>query len=335
MIMQRSKPFLSSRTKNAPATALLPIKPSLQDDISFSVWLEQSPDALLITDTAGTIEYVNPAFESLSGYAQGEVRGQSPSILKSAAHDAAFYRTMWLTISSGGAFRGMLVIRRKNGALIHVENTSWPITDSEGRIVHYACQIRDATERLQEIDKLTHAATHDPLTHLPNRTLFHDRLRQALRQAARREEELAVAILDFDRFRDINTRHGHPAGDAVLRRVARRIAGCVREADTVARIGGDEFALILPSAGEHASTHVLEKVRDSNDGTMQHNAYLIGVSLSIGAAIYPRDGTDAQALCKKADRAMYAAKQAGGNCVRFHHASDPNCARAQCPITAT
>jgi diguanylate cyclase (GGDEF)-like protein/PAS domain S-box-containing protein len=298
---------------------LLPFGHSFRGDASFSSWLDQNPDALLMTDAAGVIEYVNPAFESLTGYPRAEAVGRKPSILKSGAHDDEFYRGLWRSILAGHPFRGVFVDRRKSGALVHAENLIWPVLSGHGRITNFVCQTRDVTERVREAEKLAHAATHDPLTDLPNRTLFLDRLELALRHAARREEVLAVAIFDIDRFRDTNNRYGHLAGDAVLQAVARRSASCVREADTVARIGGDELALILPNASERAGTvAVFEKVRAANAVPVRYEDRLIRVSVSIGASIYPRDATDAEGLRKHADGAMYAAKRAGGNCVRFY-----------------
>ena len=301
-----------------------------RDGVSSSTWFDQIPDALFITDAAGVIEYVNPAFEGLTGYLRAEAVGQKPSILKSGVQDDDYYRGLWRSILAGRSFRGVFVNRKKSGELIHAENLIWPITNGHGRIANFVCQTRDVTVRVHEAENLAHAATHDPLTDLPNRTLFLDRLGLALRHAARRKEGIAVGILDVDRFRDINNRYGHLAGDAVLQAVARRSASCVREADTVARIGGDELALILPDAGEYAGViAVFDKVRTVNAIPIRYGGRLIHVSVSIGASIYPRDSVDAETLRVRADKAMYTAKRAGGNCVRFYRARDPEGARSQ------
>ena len=296
--------------------------PSFGEDAVFSSWLEQRPDPLFVTDPAGVIEYANPAFEALTGFMRGEAVGCKPSILKSGRQDEEFYRGLWRSLLAGQPFRAVFVNRRKSGELFHAENVIWPVFNGHGRIARFVCETRDVTERLCERERLAHAATHDPLTDLPNRTLFLDRLTLALRHAARRAEGLAVAILDIDRFRDANTRHGHLAGDALLQAVARRIASCVRETDTVARIGGDEFGLILPDAGDRAVA-VFEKVRSTNEVPISYEDGLIRMSVSIGAAVYPRDATDSEALRKHADSAMYAAKRAGGNCIRFYRARVP------------
>lgn len=301
--------------------SLLPDSPtglSCRDGAFHSSWLEQRPDPLFVTDTAGTISYVNPAFEALTGFSRGEAVGRKPSILKSGRQDGEFYRGLWRNLLDGQAFRGVFVNRRREGALFHSENSIWPVFDEHRRVVGFVCEMRDISERVLEREKLAHAATHDPLTDLPNRSLFLDRLELALRHAARREEGVAVAILDIDRFRDTNTRYGHAAGDALLQAVAKRTLSCVREGDTVARVGGDELALILPDVSGHgAAEPVLEKVRSTNAVPVRYEDRLIRITVSIGAAIYPPDGQDAETLRKHADRAMYAAKRAGGNAIRF------------------
>ncbi|HEY6864784.1 MAG TPA: diguanylate cyclase [Burkholderiales bacterium] len=282
-----------------------------------SRWFEQSPDPVLVTDPDGTIRYVNPAFERVTGYGRGEALGRTPAMLKSGIHEPDFYRGLWQQLLAGKPFRAVFVNRRKGGELFHAENVIWPLIDADGRIAAIVCESRDVSERVRSIEKLAHAATHDPLTDLPNRTLFLDRLGQALRQATRRNETVAVAIMDIDRFRDTNNIFGHPAGDAVLRAVARRTEAYVREADTVARIGGDELALLLPGADDHAAA-VLEKVRAANAVPVEFDERSIGVSVSIGACNFPTDGRDVEDLHKRADVAMYEAKRSGGNRVRFY-----------------
>jgi diguanylate cyclase (GGDEF)-like protein/PAS domain S-box-containing protein len=301
----------------AMGSNLLSVSRTFGEGLFLSGWLGQNPDAVLITDRAGVIEYVNPAFEELTGYARAEVLGRKPSILKSGVHDAEFYRRLWQDLLAGNPFRAVFVNRRKTGELYHAENLIWPFRGEDGIIVGFVCQTRDVTERVHSIEKLAHAASHDPLTDLPNRTLFLDRLGQALRQAARRNETVAVGVMDIDRFRDTNNRFGHPAGDAVLQTVARRSRGCLRETDTVARIGGDELALLLPDANTNAPT-VLEKVRAANAAPIEFDGRLIRVSVSIGACMYPDDARDAEELHKRADGAMYEAKHAGGNQVHFY-----------------
>jgi diguanylate cyclase (GGDEF)-like protein/PAS domain S-box-containing protein len=287
-------------------------------EAAFRRYVEQCPDAVLVTDTEGRIVYANPAFERMTGYACAELAGRTPAVLKSGMHEADFYRSLWSTLVAGREFRALFANRRKSGEPYYEDKIIRPLFDAQGRATHYISYGRDATESAREFDKLTHAATHDSLTDLPNRRLFLDRLGQALRHAARRGEPLTVAILDLDSFRDTNNRYGHLAGDAVLQAVAARTRGCVREADTVARIGGDELAIILVGASAPEAASVFSKVVAANAAPVAFDGAHIRATVSVGAASYPHDATDEQALRKQADQAMYAAKAAGGNRYLFH-----------------
>jgi diguanylate cyclase (GGDEF)-like protein/PAS domain S-box-containing protein len=282
-------------------------------DPDFRRAIEQCPDAVLVTDRAGRIVYANPVFERMTGYAGDALAGKTPALLKSGLHEADFYRGLWAALLAGQEFRALFANRRKNGELYYEDKIIRPLLDQRGQAKHFVSYGRDATERAREFQKLTHAATHDSLTDLPNRGLFLDRLGQALRQAARRAEPVTVAILDIDRFRDTNNRYGHLAGDAVLQAVAARTRACVREADTVARIGGDEFAILLVGAGEADAAAVLAKVVAANAAPLMHDGTELRATVSVGAAGFPDDARESEALRKHADAAMYAAKAAGGN----------------------
>ena len=287
-------------------------------DPAFRRYVEQCPDSVLVTDPGGRIVYVNPVFERMTGYALSELVGRTPALLKSGLHEADFYRELWGALLAGREFRALFANRRKSGEPYYEDKIIRPLFDERGRATHFVSFGRDATERAREFDKLMHAATHDSLTDLPNRGLFLDRLDQALRHAARREEQLTLAILDIDRFRDTNNHHGHMAGDAVLQAVAARTRGCVRAADTVARIGGDELALILLDAAEAQAAPVLAKIVAANAAPVRHDGLEIRATVSLGASGYPRDAQEADALRKQADLAMYAAKAAGGNRYLFY-----------------
>ena len=276
-------------------------------DSGFRTYAEHCPDAVLVTDREGRIEYVNSAFERMTGYRSDELVGKRPVALKSGRHEADFYRALWDALLAGHEFRAVFTNRRKGGELYYEEKIIRPLGSG---FVSFG---RDVTERAQELQRLAHAATHDSLTGLPNRSLFLDRLGQALREAQRRREPFTVALLDVDRFRETNNRFGHLAGDAALQAVAMRTRGCVREADTVARVGGDEFGLILTGAGAAAAAKALEKIVAANAAPLAFKDGLMQTSVSIGAATYPDDGSDERELRERADLRMYEAKRAGGN----------------------
>lgn len=271
--------------------------------------LENSGESAYITDPDGTIEYVNPAFEAMTGFVEDEALGRTPAIVKSGVQPDGFYREMWSTLHAGHEFQGVLVNRRRDGSLFHEEKTIRPLFDEAGRIAHYLSCGRNVSERLALQSLLEHQATHDALTGLPNRTLFTDRLERALAQAARTGETFTVAMVDLDGFKALNDRHGHAAGDEALKDVARRLAGCVREADTVARWGGDEFAVLLRDAGD--TGRVVDAIIEA--GRAPAACGDRALRLSLGACRFPDAGRDAAALLHAADAAMYDAKRAGGD----------------------
>jgi diguanylate cyclase (GGDEF)-like protein/PAS domain S-box-containing protein len=280
--------------------------------------MEQWPDVLVVTDARGRIEYVNRAFEATTGYLRQEVLGRTPALLKSGRHDARFYRRLWRRLQHGEAFRGIFVNRGKDGRLFHEEEIIRPLRGPDGRIARFVCAGRDVSALMREMQKLRTAATHDPLTGLPNVALYADRLAQALRAAERRGEGAVVALLDLDDFKRINTRYGHLGGDAVLKAVARRTRRAIRAIDTVARVGGDELALVLPGVqSKAAASALLEKIRAANALVVPFGRRRIPVSVSIGAAIFPGRARTEKGLRRLSDAAMYRAKAAGGNCWRF------------------
>lgn len=282
--------------------------------------MEKVADSIFITDCNGVIEYMNPAFETITGYCREEALGQTPRIIKSGKHDEQFYQQIWETLLQGEVYRNVFINRRKDGQLYHEAVTITPLTDEHGKITHYISSGKDITESIQTQERLHHLAHHDALTGLPNRVLFVERLKHALQRAERRKRAVAVLFLDMDRFKIVNDTLGHEAGDRLLQAMAARLHACIREGDTVARFGGDEFAGFLSDvASPEDVAVVVSKFLDALAPPFLIDGHELFISGSIGISLYPEDGTDTQTLMKNADSAMYRAKQMGGNTSEFYH----------------
>lgn len=281
--------------------------------------LEQTADSIVITNARGIIEYVNAGFEQITGWSREEAIGRTPAMMKSEMQDAELYRRLWETIRRGDVFRGVIINRRKDGSLYYEEKTITPLRDELGVITHYISSGKDITERMQAQERLQYLANHDVLTALPNRLLFTDRLMQAIASSRRHGHELAVLFMDLDRFKVINDSQGHHVGDLLLKQVAARLSGALRKEDTVARLSGDEFAIITPAIGGPKDAALLaEKLLERVSRPFSIDGRQFRVTCSIGVAMFPEDGSDAQALLKHADTAMYSAKAKGKNTYRFY-----------------
>jgi diguanylate cyclase (GGDEF)-like protein/PAS domain S-box-containing protein len=296
------------------------IESSLQ---TLSVAIEQSPVSVVITDADATIQYVNPQFTVETGYGVDEAMGKNPRILQSGLTDRAVFENMWQTLLQGEAWTGEFINRRRNGELFFEEAHIAPVQDDAGNTVQYVAVKLDITERKRAEERLAHLAHHDALTNLPNRPLFQDRMQQALALARRERQRLALLYLDLDGFKTVNDRFGHAVGDLLLQEAARRISGCVRASDTVGRIGGDEFVVLLSRIDtEGAALQVAEKVRAALGSPFTLAGRTVQLSCSIGIALYPDHGDDDLALAHHADLAMYRAKEGGRNAVRLFAAQN-------------
>jgi len=292
---------------------------SIEELGKLSSAVEQASESVFITDRQGTIEYVNPAFERLTGYTQEEVIGKTPAVLKSDEHDDAFYHELWNTILDGRTFRAEFANRTKGGEIYCEEKVVTPINDHHGNLTHFVSTGRDISERKRSEKTIERLAYYDSLTDLPNRVLFTDRLNQALAQARRNSAALAVMFLDLDHFKLVNDTLGHAMGDELLRVAAKRLTGLMREGDTVARVGGDEFTVLLPSAaGPEDATKIADRILEAMRQSWQLGGHEFHLTASLGIAMYPSDGTDGIALLRNADTAMYEAKDKGRDtCQRF------------------
>lgn len=276
-------------------------------------------EAILVTDANNHIVMVNPSFTRVTGYTLEEVSGRNPSVLSSGRHGQDFYRQLWAKLDSEGVWSGELWNRRKNGEA-YVEWASIKrVTDAHGKPTHYVAAFSDITVRKANEENIRHQAQYDALTDLPNRVLLFDRLQQALAQAKREQSRLALMYVDLDKFKQINDSLGHAIGDEVLQRVADRMQACVREVDTVARIGGDEFVVLLPVIeNEEDALIVAEKIRHLLNQPFDIAGQHLEISSSIGIAIYPDHGTTEDEITANADIAMYLAKEAGRDTVKMY-----------------
>ena len=289
-------------------------------DLHIAAIAFESQDGMIVTDAQRTILRVNHAFTQISGYAADEVIGKTPRMLQSGRHDADFYAAMWATIQLEGVWHGEIWNRRKNGEIYPEQITITAVKGSTGPVTHYVAVLRDITERKQLEKEVAQLAFFDTLTQLPNRRLFNDRLTQSLARAQREQSSLALMFIDLDKFKPINDTYGHEAGDSVLQAVARRIESSLRASDTAARVGGDEFLVLLPDLqSKDDALAVAEKIRLALEQPfVTSNGVTLLASASIGIAIYPDQARIQEDLLRLGDRAMYEAKNAGGNAVRLY-----------------
>lgn len=285
-----------------------------QSDAAF----ENSADGILITDARTKILSVNRAFSEITGYSAQEVQGQTPNLLRSGRHDAAFFGAMWASIEQQGRWQGEVWNRRKDGSLYPARLTITAVRDRLGVLRNYVGVLSDITAMKRSQQELEHLAHHDLLTGLPNRLLFDARLIHALERARRDRQRVVLFFLDLDHFKEVNDSQGHLAGDELLRQVAERLTGALRKDDTVARLGGDEFAVILERVNtDDEVVRLAAKLVDVLREPFDIGGHATSIGTSLGIARYPDDGSDASVLLRCADSAMYVAKHEGRNTFRF------------------
>jgi len=271
-------------------------------------------EGILITDAHGTIIEANDTFSRITGYSRNEVLGRNPRILQSGRQGPEFYVEMWRAISQNCYWTGEIWNRRKNGEVYAEMLTISAVYDSNQNIQNYVALFTDITSMKEHQRELEHIAHYDALTDLPNRILLSDRLEQAMVQTQRRNQSLAVLFIDLDDFKAVNDTHGHEVGDELLITVSHRMKDALREGDTLARIGGDEFVAILVDLKQPQECEpILDRVLQAAAMPVAVGDALLQVSASVGVAIYSQDITDADLLLRHADHAMYKAKQTGRN----------------------
>ncbi|MDQ6967739.1 MAG: diguanylate cyclase [Mariprofundaceae bacterium] len=276
-------------------------------------------NAIMVLDMQGNIQLVNPAFSRITGYQAEEVLGKNPRILQSGRQSKEFYQQMWKGILDEGYWEGEIWNRRKNGTIYPEWLIITTIKDKHNDILHYVSTFLDITERKDFEVKLEYLANHDPLTELPNRLLFIDRLSHAMEVSKRSKSKTALIFIDIDGFKLVNDTHGHNVGDALLQEIATRLQGCVRTSDTVARVGGDEFVMIIENISDiDRAINIAEKALLLMRKTFIIDDLECQVGASLGLSIYPDDSEDLDELTKQADAAMYHAKKSGRNRISIY-----------------
>jgi diguanylate cyclase (GGDEF)-like protein/PAS domain S-box-containing protein len=280
---------------------------------------ENTIEGIMITDSNAVITAVNPAFEQITGYAEQEVVGKNPNILHSGRQLADFYQEMWTKLQNTGSWQGEIWNRKKDGEVYPGWLAISTIKDENDNIINYVGVFSDISDIKQAQGDLAFISYHDPLTDLPNRRLFYEHLSHAISRAARTVSNMALMFIDLDRFKHVNDSLGHNIGDELLALVAQRLAEIMRGNDTISRIGGDEFTILIEDmASSHEASTIAEKLINGFSLPFITNGHELFISPSIGISIYPEDGTEPDILLKNADAAMYRAKEQGRNSYKFY-----------------
>jgi diguanylate cyclase (GGDEF)-like protein/PAS domain S-box-containing protein len=279
---------------------------------------ESTAEGILITDARERIVAANPAFTELTGYSAEEVRGKTPSLLRSGRHETRFYDEMWDAVNRAGRWHGEIWNRTKAGEVRPYLMTVTALRDERGVVLNYVGVLRDISTIKQSQQQLEYLANYDALTGLGNRNLFYTRLKIGIDKAQRHKRSLAVVFIDLDNFKVINDTLGHDVGDVLLSEVARRIKTCVRQEDVVCRLGGDEFTVYVEDFNDPESlVGTTQRLTQLISEPYRISGQEIFVTASAGISVYPNDGKTMSELVKNADTAMYKVKEQGKNGFQF------------------
>ncbi|MFC3626129.1 EAL domain-containing protein [Vogesella amnigena] len=274
-------------------------------------------NGILVTDSFSRIVQVNAAFTRITGYEAEEILGRTPALLSSGRHDSGFYHRMWHEIGSHGYWQGEIWNRRKDGTIFPEWQSISAVRGEDGEVTHYISVFSDISSQKEAEQYIRRLAYFDSLTGLPNRALLQDHANQALALSRHDRTSLALMFIDLDRFKNINDTLGHSMGDLLLVEVGRRLSVLLQEKDTLTRLGGDEFIILLPETDESAAGHLAESVVQALSAPYHLNGYELVSTPSIGIAMAPTDGGTLEELLRAADAAMYRAKAEGRSTFRF------------------
>lgn len=283
-----------------------------------STTVEQSSSEVIITDTQGTIVYVNPMFTENTGYSAEEAIGKNSNIVQSGEMPVSFYQNLWRTLKNSKRWKGELINRKKNGEKFWQSMSITPIQDSEGNTTHYLSLKSDISKQKDAEKQLRYQAENDLLTNLPNRPVLLKQLEISIQKAKTDQTRSAVLFMDLDNFKDVNDTLGHMSGDELLKLVALRLRNCIKDKDIIARLGGDEFAIIqhdIQSANEPST--LAEKIIKTITSPFKVDDHLLHIGISIGITLIPDDGHSTSSLLSNSDIAMYSAKESSGSQYKF------------------
>jgi diguanylate cyclase (GGDEF)-like protein/PAS domain S-box-containing protein len=320
---EHSKFDLSILEQSARLAGIAIGRKLIEQNLQIAAIAFESQEGMLVTDANRVILRVNSAFTQITGYTEDEIIGKHPGMLSSGRHDKDFYANMWESIVNTGSWEGEVWNRRKNGEVYPAHLTFTAVKGRDGTTVNYVATLVDITSRKSAEEEIQHLAYYDSLTGLPNRRLLMDRLSQALVTSARGKGGGAILFLDLDHFKTLNDTLGHDVGDLLLKQVSERLTSCVREGDTVARIGGDEFVIMLEGLSDsifeaaRQAEIICEKILVALNQAYHLNTYEYHSTTSIGATLFSGHEVGTDELLKQADIAMYQSKTAGRNAIRF------------------
>jgi len=285
--------------------------------------LDSISDSVIITDIKGNVDYLNQAAERMTGWSKKEARGRAinevMTIIHSTHHQSGVNPAeQVLQTGAPASLESGAVLRRRDGVETIIEDYAAPVHDSTGKLSGAVVVFHDISASKAMTERMAYLAQHDFLTELPNRLLLHDRISQAIQLASRRGTTLGILFLDLDNFKTINDSLGHDVGDKLLYAFAGRLRSCVRSSDTVSRIGGDEFIILLGDDATNNTATVARKILKAIAEPFLIDGLDLHVTTSIGISLYPAHGRDAETLIKKADMAMYQIKCRGGNNYHFY-----------------